>query len=169
MGSRKRGRYCQACGDFLPNEKFGGKGHRKHLCKDCKNEGRMLVIESDADYDRNFHLLSKAIRNCMIVFMEHESFFLFEYQKSRYIIGDELSTEIYVYQRKKDEKFFVSEKLQKSNVLMDVLYKKYYETMDNDNCFDYEELLYDEYIDISKKRRQYIEVVSCIQQLKSFL
>lgn len=166
MGGKKRGHYCKGCGDFLHNEKFSGNGHRKHLCKECYKNGRLINTESKSDYDRNLHLLSKAIRNGMIVYMEHKSFFLFEYQNARYIIGDELSTDIYLYQGYKEPKFIVSEKLQKSNALMDVLYKKYYDSLNNDHSFDYEELLYDESVNISKKRIQHLEVISSIQQLK---
>jgi len=109
--SKKRGHYCNGCGDYLPNEKFSGRGHREHLCKKCKKAGILISPESTSDYDRNYNRLSKAIRNCMLVYMEYGSFFLFEYQHSRYIIGDELSTDIYVYQGDKKQKFSVSEKL----------------------------------------------------------
>ncbi|WP_062105436.1 hypothetical protein [Bacillus niameyensis] len=169
MRSKKRGHFCNGCGYFLPNEKFSGRGHREHLCKECKKAGIVINTKSNSDYDRYFHLLSKAIRNCMIVCLENESFFLFEYQNSRYIIGDDLSSEIYVYRGDMEQKFLASEKLQKSEVVMDVLYKKYYDTMDSNQSFDYEELIYDEYVEISKKRRQYLEVISSIHHLKEFL
>ena len=29
------GHYCRICGRVRPNEKFSGKGHRIHVCKDC--------------------------------------------------------------------------------------------------------------------------------------
>ena len=29
------GYYCRICGRTRPNEKFSGKGHRDHVCKDC--------------------------------------------------------------------------------------------------------------------------------------
>lgn len=32
---RHKGHYCKVCGNFLPNEKFSGKGHAKHICKKC--------------------------------------------------------------------------------------------------------------------------------------
>src|SRR5690554_3207161 len=97
MSSKKRGHFCKGCGRFLPNEKFSGRGHRQHLCKECKKSGRLVSPEVTSAYDRNYHQLSKSIRNCMIVYMEGESFFFFEYQGSQYVIGDELSSEIYVY------------------------------------------------------------------------
>lgn len=32
---KHRGHYCKICGDYKPNEKFSGKGHAKHICKEC--------------------------------------------------------------------------------------------------------------------------------------
>lgn len=29
------GHYCRICGRSRPNEKFSGKGHSSHICKDC--------------------------------------------------------------------------------------------------------------------------------------
>ncbi|SFG79600.1 hypothetical protein SAMN02982927_02803 [Sporolactobacillus nakayamae] len=29
------GHYCRICGRTRANEKFSGKGHRNHICKDC--------------------------------------------------------------------------------------------------------------------------------------
>ena len=28
--------YCRICGRNRPNEKFSGRGHRDHICKDCQ-------------------------------------------------------------------------------------------------------------------------------------
>jgi len=33
---KRNGHYCWCCDHFLPNERFGGKGHRLHLCKSCQ-------------------------------------------------------------------------------------------------------------------------------------
>jgi hypothetical protein len=35
----QRGHWCWCCGSFLPNEKFSGKGHARHLCKQCAKLG----------------------------------------------------------------------------------------------------------------------------------
>jgi len=32
---QRRGRYCYLCGRHRPNEAFSGKGHARHLCKEC--------------------------------------------------------------------------------------------------------------------------------------
>ncbi len=29
------GHYCRICGRIRPNEKFSGKGHRTHVCRQC--------------------------------------------------------------------------------------------------------------------------------------
>ena len=33
---KRRGHYCWACGRTRPNEKFSGRGHRDHICKECQ-------------------------------------------------------------------------------------------------------------------------------------
>ena len=33
--SSASGHYCRICGRYRANEKFSGKGHRNHICKDC--------------------------------------------------------------------------------------------------------------------------------------
>lgn len=39
MGQKKsscpHGHYCKICGEYKANEKFSGKGHAAHICKDC--------------------------------------------------------------------------------------------------------------------------------------
>lgn len=34
-GKKTSGHYCRICGEHKPNEKFSGKGHAKHICKEC--------------------------------------------------------------------------------------------------------------------------------------
>lgn len=39
MGKKKQqGYYCRICGSYRANEKFSGKGHQQHICKDCQRE-----------------------------------------------------------------------------------------------------------------------------------
>lgn len=35
---KQSGHYCRICGRHRANEKFGGKGHHIHVCKDCQRE-----------------------------------------------------------------------------------------------------------------------------------
>ena len=32
---KKQGHYCRICGEYKANEKFSGKGHAQHICKQC--------------------------------------------------------------------------------------------------------------------------------------
>ncbi|MGP7815723.1 UPF0175 family protein [Niallia sp. 01092] len=43
MGKTRRGHYCRGCGCYRPNEQFSGKGHRQHLCKNCKKSRRKEI------------------------------------------------------------------------------------------------------------------------------
>jgi len=44
------GHYCRVCGRVRANERFSGKGHRSHVCKDCarlpKGE-RQVVFDAE--------------------------------------------------------------------------------------------------------------------------
>ena len=45
------GHYCGICGRERPNEQFSGKGHRKHVCKQCaripKEQRRVIEVEEE--------------------------------------------------------------------------------------------------------------------------
>lgn len=45
------GHYCKICGRERPNEQFSGKGHRKHVCKQCaqmpKEQRRVIEVEEE--------------------------------------------------------------------------------------------------------------------------
>jgi ribosome-binding protein aMBF1 (putative translation factor) len=54
MGKKKpAGHYCRICGRRRANEKFGGRGHALHICKDCqrelKREARQKRKEGETD------------------------------------------------------------------------------------------------------------------------
>jgi len=40
-----RGHYCRICGRIRPNEKFSGKGHRNHICKECARKPKTQIDE----------------------------------------------------------------------------------------------------------------------------
>jgi hypothetical protein len=48
VGRRKRkraqGHYCWVCERQRPNEKFSGKGHKKHVCRDCARLGTKELV-----------------------------------------------------------------------------------------------------------------------------
>ena len=37
---RRSGHYCWSCDRMRANEKFSGRGHARHLCKDCARLGK---------------------------------------------------------------------------------------------------------------------------------
>ena len=39
MVTGRRGHYCWCCGAMRPNEAFSGRGHSRHICKECSKLG----------------------------------------------------------------------------------------------------------------------------------
>jgi rubredoxin len=37
------GHYCRICGRVRPNEKFSGKGHKNHICKQCASKPKEKI------------------------------------------------------------------------------------------------------------------------------
>lgn len=35
---KPQGHYCYVCRRYRANEKFSGKGHARHICKDCARD-----------------------------------------------------------------------------------------------------------------------------------
>ena len=35
MSRKKRGHFCWCCGCTRPNERFSGRGHARHICREC--------------------------------------------------------------------------------------------------------------------------------------
>ena len=35
--------FCKICNSFKANERFSGKGHKTHICKDCKSLGQEAI------------------------------------------------------------------------------------------------------------------------------
>lgn len=50
MCAKRIGYYCRICGRYRANERFSGKGHKIHICKDCARppvEERLAVEQED--------------------------------------------------------------------------------------------------------------------------
>jgi hypothetical protein len=47
MKKKRSGHYCRICGKTRPNEKFSGKGHRNHICKECSRKPKTERDEID--------------------------------------------------------------------------------------------------------------------------
>jgi hypothetical protein len=49
--------YCRICGRSRSNERFSGRGHRRHVCKDCQRQPRAIRerVESLDELHRFLH------------------------------------------------------------------------------------------------------------------
>jgi hypothetical protein len=61
------GHYCKICGCVKPNEKFSGKGHKNHICKECLKiplEERAEILQEDEifGYLKQSHISQKNIK-----------------------------------------------------------------------------------------------------------
>jgi len=53
------GHYCRICGYSKPNEKFSGKGHKNHICKECAKLPKEK-IDAIEQMEEIFNFLSQA-------------------------------------------------------------------------------------------------------------
>ncbi len=64
--TKSMGHYCRICGRVRPNEKFSGKGHKSHVCKECSRmpkEKREAIEREDEifGYLQQSHISAKNI------------------------------------------------------------------------------------------------------------
>lgn len=53
---KQRGHSCWCCGHIRPNEKFSGRGHAKHLCRDCAKLDALELAYRQAARDIDRHV-----------------------------------------------------------------------------------------------------------------
>ena len=46
---KQQGHYCWVCGRHRANERFTGKGHAQHICRDCMRERRQQRTQGGTD------------------------------------------------------------------------------------------------------------------------
>lgn len=61
------GHYCRICGRSRPNEKFSGKGHSKHICKDCAKIPKEKQEEIDQESEIFNYLKQSSISQRNII------------------------------------------------------------------------------------------------------
>ncbi len=71
------GHWCRICRENVANERFSGKGHRKHICRRCKKLGKAEITRIDQsreiqDYIEQSHISPKN-RLRLEILMESES------------------------------------------------------------------------------------------------
>ena len=169
MGKRNKGRghFCIACSRVRANEKFSGKGHRQHICKECKRKGiKVPPPISRSEHDRKVNQLSRTIKKCLILHTLRSSFFLFDYQGRCYITRDDFESEIFLFQKNSDQHFVIDETFLMSEPLLEVLYNKYYDTMENGNAVEYDDILVYDVDAVSNKSQKHVEVILSLNNLE---
>ena len=81
MGKKKTpsryGHYCWACDRHLPNERFSGRNHPRHLCRECAKLGReeLAYRQGLRDIDRltRWGAVKRKDRTAWQRFLEHEN------------------------------------------------------------------------------------------------
>ena len=77
-GKRYRGHWCWCCGRIRANEKFSGKGHARHLCRDCARLGaeELAYRQAERNLERCLDwngLIRRKQRAQFNRFLEHEN------------------------------------------------------------------------------------------------
>lgn len=71
------GHYCRICGRTRANERFSGKGHKKHICEECSKlsvteNDEMTIVNQIYSLCRYINL-SKANRRMLEGYLQHKS------------------------------------------------------------------------------------------------
>lgn len=53
---KRHGHYCWCCDRTRPNEQFSGKGHKRHLCRDCAQLG-----SEELEYQQALHDMERCV------------------------------------------------------------------------------------------------------------
>ena len=48
---KRRGHFCWSCERVLPNERFSGRGHARHVCRQCQKLGKEELAYRSARRD----------------------------------------------------------------------------------------------------------------------
>jgi ribosome-binding protein aMBF1 (putative translation factor) len=90
------GHYCRICGRTRANEKFSGKGHKNHVCKDCfEKSGRKTKknsIDENAFASETTVLLNDMPNQPESMYFDDNWFFEIDLEKQ--IIDDENGEEL---------------------------------------------------------------------------
>jgi hypothetical protein len=62
MTKRRRGHFCWSCGRSRPNESFSGRGHARHVCRECSKLGR-----DELEYRQAIQNVDRALRSSYLL------------------------------------------------------------------------------------------------------
>src|SRR5699024_8404224 len=97
LNNMSSGHFCYVCGENRHNEKFSGKGRKKHLCKECIKEGLDKIDFSAPAEKYSEHHYSRKVKNPLVLLHDAGMFLLFEYGKRKYILAPEPDFNIYQF------------------------------------------------------------------------
>jgi hypothetical protein len=70
MKRKRSGHWCWCCGRHRANERFSGRGHGRHLCKDCKKLGGVELAYRQAVFNID-RLVPKRLREVERIAQTH--------------------------------------------------------------------------------------------------
>jgi hypothetical protein len=163
-GELKVGHYCIICNEIKANEKFSGKGHRRHICKNCSKKGTQYLNEFKESQRRVQHYINN-VKSISMLYIEGEQYSIFKYKDSIYVAEGEQEElgDVYFYIKKENE-FLYSEEFSKSWDIREALLKRYYDMVDNSQYVDYEELVEIGACILTKRQRKYEYIFYAIYQ-----
>lgn len=166
MSKKQKGHYCYGCGENLSNEKFSGKGHKQHICKECKKEGIHKIEQASSHEKHNEHYYMKKVKNILHLFHQNEVFLLFEYEGRKYIMETEHDFDIFQYQTGLEPPFLKAEEFEESSNIRTALFIKQEgsDLIDSIEYLDSYEGLDGIEPPLSKKQKRFIGVVLAIEK-----
>lgn len=121
MGKKRSGHYCIRCSQYRTNEKFSGKGHKQHICKNCKRKGKANdpIIEVEGNpYQKQLKVKLKANT-------EYAGYIFFDINGKKHVIYDfdeitfETFSYIYKYNKQLNPPFELTKEL--NDNMVDIL------------------------------------------------
>jgi len=97
--TKRHGHFCWCCGRTRPNERFSGRCHARHLCKDCQKLGgeelafRQAVRDIDRMLQRETARVKQKQRKNFERFLRHPNERIRRYAESVVVLDPALDVE----------------------------------------------------------------------------
>jgi hypothetical protein len=104
----------------------------------------------------------KGIKNSLVLFVESEEYFLFEYCGKKYVMNPDFISNIYQFEEALNPQFVKAEEFKDNLNFQEAMLVKYYSQLENGRDLDF----YDEIVELdereyklSKKQLKFLEVI----------
>ena len=91
------GHYCRICGRTRANEKFSGKGHKNHVCKDCSGKSSKKATNKNS-LDENVFATQNTVASNNVSIQSEDMYFnynwLLEIDFAKQNVDDENDEEL---------------------------------------------------------------------------